>query len=518
IPALAGGFSVDAASAVPAQVKKIGVSYSHDYVSLTWAKVKTKGLSGYTVFRGGKSLKSVNAKTLAYKDKKVKASTKYTYYVKAFKNVKQKRYYNTKTKKWQAAKPAAKNWKGKKTKTVIVKKYGKASSTMRVKTPAAPKKTPSKPVTTTETPEWSYKVLLSITTDSISFKLSKISADTVVKIYRGDNLIGSLKDTTASIKDSNLKAGTEYSYTFKIYYKNKLKKTDKQKYKTIKAAPSTTTTTTPTVSKTENGTSDQSGSDERENPSISAKYQFSSNKVILEWDAHKEATGFKVLRDGSVLGTFGADTNTYTDEGLSPETTYNYTIQVLEGEKEVIRLSKDITTLSAPQSQTQPASGNEQSSYARNLSGRMKPSGKSVKLTWESNAEATGFNIYRDGKKINSEVLGADVREYTDNNVDWNSSYEYRIEALDKEKDPLSVSGSVKTGTQPYVELKWTTVSGADLYIIYKNGSKVKEFTNANASNGEIVYKHYVDALNSSDVYKLEVKKDGKVTSSVTFK
>ena len=189
----------------------------------------------------------------------------------------------------------------------------------------------------------------------------------------------------------------------------------------------------------------------------------------------------------------------------------------MEGDKNVIELSKDITTLSAPQSQTEPASENEQSSYERSLSGYMQPSGKSVKLTWKSNAEATGFNIYRDGVKINSEELDADAREYTDSSVEWNKSYVYKIEALDGDKTPLSVSGSVKTGTQPCVELKWTTVSGADLYIIYKNGSKVKDFTNANASNGEIVYKHYVDALNSSDVYELEVKKDGKVTSRLTF-
>lgn len=242
IPVLAGGFSVDAASG-PAQVKEINVGYSHNYVRLKWSKVKTKGLSGYTVFRGGKALKSVSAKKLTYKDTKVKASKKYSYYVRAYKNIKQKRYFNTKTNKWQADKPAAKNWKGKKTKTVTVKKYGKASPTMKVKTLAAPKKTSSKKKTTkktsgktntsAETSKWNYKMPISMKSDSISFTLSELTADTEIRIYRGDKLIGSLKKINETVKDNNLKADTEYSYVIKVYYKEKLRKTETKKYKTV---------------------------------------------------------------------------------------------------------------------------------------------------------------------------------------------------------------------------------------------------------------------------------------------
>lgn len=257
IPALAGGFSVNAASAAPAQVKEINARYSHNYVRLKWSKVKTKGLSGYTVFRGGKALKSVSAKKLTYKDTKVKASKKYSYYVRAYKNIKQKRYFNTKTNKWQADKPAAKNWKGKKTKTVTVKKYGKASPTMKVKTLAAPKKTSSKKKTTkktsgktntsTVTHSTNYNMNISKTSGSISFTLSELTADSEVRIYRGTKLIGLLKDTKTTKTDANLKADTEYSYEIKLYYKGELKKTRTRGIRTEKAQTTTTTTKTTTA-------------------------------------------------------------------------------------------------------------------------------------------------------------------------------------------------------------------------------------------------------------------------------
>lgn len=265
IPVLAGGFSADAAASV-GQVKKVSARWSHNYVNLTWKKVSTKGLGGYTIYRGGKAKKSVNAKTLAYKDTSVKALTQYTYYVKAYKNVKQKRYYNTKTRKWQLKKPAKNYWKacksgkykGKKTITVTVKKYGKASPAIKLKTTAAPSK--------------------------------------------------------------------------KVYNKNVSK---------------------PSGSGTDNQTGSETPAVERENPRISVKFKFSHNKVTLSWEAHKEATGFKVLRDGSEIATLGADISSYTDEGLSPETAYTYTVCALEEDKSVVEVSKEITTPSGPQTDIQ---------------------------------------------------------------------------------------------------------------------------------------------------------------------
>ena len=259
IPALAGSFNVDATSG-PARVKEIDAEYSYNYVRLKWSKVKTKGLSGYTVFRGEKALKSVSAKKLTYKDTEVKASKKYSYYVRAYKNIKQKRYFNSKTKKWQASKPAAKNWKGKKTKTVTVKKYGKASPTMKVKTLAAPKKTSSKTkttkktsgktITSAETSKWNYKMPISMKSDSISFTLSEITADTKVEIHRNNKSIGSLEKVNATATDADLKADTEYSYVIKVYYKGELKKSETKKVKTVEGPKKKVTTTNDTNTST----------------------------------------------------------------------------------------------------------------------------------------------------------------------------------------------------------------------------------------------------------------------------
>lgn len=80
----------------------------------------------------------------------------------------------------------------------------------------------------------------------------------------------------------------------------------------------------------------------------------------------------------------------------------------------------------------------------------------------------------------------------------------------------MVAEGRVSTGTQPRVRLSWST-SDADSYVLYKNNSKIKTFTNADASNGTIVYDHYVDSLDSSDVYKLEIIRNNKVTATLTF-
>ena len=234
-PVAMGTSEADAASA-PGMVKTLKMKAGYNYVTLNWSKVSSKNLKGYTIYRGGKVLKHVGAKTVSYKDTKVKASTKYTYFVKAYTTYKQKQYYNSKTKKWQAKKPAAKNWKGKKTRTATVKKYGKASPKLTIKTTAKPKATGGSKKTGSS---WSYAMDVDKDSKSIEFGLNKVTANTEVRIYRGSKKIGFLKDTKSTAKDAGLKADTEYTYTVKIYHKGNLAKTKTLKYSTTKAEKTT---------------------------------------------------------------------------------------------------------------------------------------------------------------------------------------------------------------------------------------------------------------------------------------
>lgn len=630
-PVAMGTSEADAASA-PGMVKTLKMKAGYNYVTLNWSKVSSKNLKGYTIYRGGKVLKHVGAKTVSYKDTKVKASTKYTYIVKAYTTYKQKQYYNSKTKKWQAKKPAAKNWKGKKTRTATVKKYGKASPKLTIKTTAKPKATGGSKKTGSS---WSYVMGVDEDSNSIEFGLKKVTANTVIQIYRGSKSFDALKDTKSTVKDTGLKADTEYTYTVKIYHNGKLAKTKTLKYSTTKAAKTTGDQSSSSTegtsdsnnnngnnnnntdnnnndnSNTDNGNTsgDNSGSDNSSTtiPWIKVGLEASHNEVKVSWEAYKGATGFEVYRNNTKIATKGAndteyadtavyadttytykvvalegsakkaEVNTeiktpkapqtggldvnetqlkanayfeiysdkvelswtknfdaagieiyrdgvlikslsgtatgYTDANLSASTTYNYQIKIKYNDDVVLALNEDVTTAAKPSQQT---TGNEggTTGYERFINGRLQPSGKSVKLTWEANDEASGFNIYRDGEKIAE--LDASAREYTDKGLDWNTTYSYKIEALDDNFDALVAEGRVSTGTQPRVRLSWST-SDADSYVLYKNNSKIKTFTNADASNGTIVYDHYVDSLDSSDVYKLEIIRNNNVTATLTF-
>lgn len=111
---------------------------SSSQIKITWKKASYSP-TGYQVYRGG--TKVATTKNLSYTNSGLKPSTKYSYKVRAYKAYSQKQYYNTKYKKWVTKKPAAKYWKGKKTRKVTKYKYGGFSSVKSATTAAAPVKT-----------------------------------------------------------------------------------------------------------------------------------------------------------------------------------------------------------------------------------------------------------------------------------------------------------------------------------------------------------------------------------------
>ena len=130
----AAGFEAEAAPKKPGTIYTIKAKdITSDAVTIKWGKASGK-VSGYAIYRNGKYLTSVNAKTFSYKEKKLKYSTKYTYHVRAFNRTgkKVKQYYNKKTKKWQKKAPS-KEFRGK-SRRVKNKVYGKKSPAMSVKT------------------------------------------------------------------------------------------------------------------------------------------------------------------------------------------------------------------------------------------------------------------------------------------------------------------------------------------------------------------------------------------------
>ena len=224
MPVAMGSFTASAASA-PGTVQSLRVKFSHNYAYLRWSRVK-KNINGYAIYRNGKLYKTVLLKdvkytskkrTLAcYKDSKVKPNTNYNYYVKAFRYTGKTKtqWYNKNTKKWQDKKPA-KMYRGKSRK-VKLRKYGKASPVLKLKTKSAPKAEKASKTLSGVT-KYLRPSTPEVNDNSITLKWTAHSGAAQFKIYRNNQLIKTLDKNTKTYIDKGLAWDTEYSYIIEAY-------------------------------------------------------------------------------------------------------------------------------------------------------------------------------------------------------------------------------------------------------------------------------------------------------------
>lgn len=111
------------------RIKDIEVSALRDdraflnaHIDMTTIKGYITDAYGWQLYKGSKLIQEDRYRCFYLHS--LKPSTKYTYKIRTFKDYKQKQYWNSTKKKWQSKKPAAKDWKGKKTRKVKKRKYG----------------------------------------------------------------------------------------------------------------------------------------------------------------------------------------------------------------------------------------------------------------------------------------------------------------------------------------------------------------------------------------------------------
>jgi hypothetical protein len=116
----------------------------------------------------------------------------------------------------------------------------------------------------------------------------------------------------------------------------------------------------------------------------------------------------------------------------------------------------------------------------------------SVSLSWSQVSTANGYNIYRNGVKVNSASVV--VTTFTDNNLNSGSTYTYFVKALSTSGAESTSSDSViarTTGTPPAIQipnglaaiditsnsitLTWQAAAGAETYRIYRDGIKIAD-------------------------------------------
>jgi chitodextrinase len=214
----------------------------------------------------------------------------------------------------------------------------------------------------------------------------------------------------------------------------------------------------------------------------------SSSDLVLNWAPATDNVGvdhYIVFRNGANVGTVGI--TSFTDTGLTPLTTYSYTVCAFDaaGNQSSASIAYSVTTL-APPDTTPPAVP------ANLLASNVGTAG--LTLTWDAATDNIGVNHYvirRDGVTIASPATPM----YTDSNLSASTGYSYTVSAVDAAGNassetlptfvttaappdttapsaPSTVTATAATADK--VLLSWTAATdnvGIDHYSIVRDGT-----------------------------------------------
>ena len=237
--------------------------------------------------------------------------------------------------------------------------------------------------------------------------------------------------------------------------------------------------------------------------------------IRLTWDASTDnvgVTGYEVYRDGELLALTAGDVTSYTDQPVSIETAYEYTVRAIDLLENRSGAS-DAVTATVPDTEP-PAT--PQDLVADVTSGH-------VELSWSASTDnlgVAGYEIYRDGQ-LHATV--GNVTSYTDASVDVETRYEYAVRARDSRGNRSGASNAVPAtvpdttapsapgdlaaavGGPARVDLSWTASTddvAVEYYEIYRNGELLASVTDATEyadtdAEAEVAYGYTVRALDA---------------------
>ena len=176
----------------------------------------------------------------------------------------------------------------------------------------------------------------------------------------------------------------------------------------------------------------------------------SSSQINLSWTASIDnvgVTGYRVYRGGTQIAS--PSTTSYSDTGLSPSTTYSYTIAAVDAAGNVSVQSSSVvaTTQSPPSPDTQaPTSPTNLSATAISSS--------QINLSWTQstdNVGVAGYQVERcqgSGCATFTQIASPAGTSYSDAGLSTNSSYSYRVRAVDAAGNPSGYSTVASATTQ----------------------------------------------------------------------
>jgi surface antigen len=203
------------------------------------------------------------------------------------------------------------------------------------------------------------------------------------------------------------------------------------------------------------------------------------NNVVVTWTDQSGENGYYVYRNGSQIGSAGANVTIYTDNTASQGVTCSYAVAATNtcgtGSQSV---SDNGTRLATP---VQVAGVAATDNNCNN-----------VVVTWTDQSGEQGYRVYRNGSQIGT--TGVDVCTYTD--APAVGTYTYSVGAYNacgdgtlSATDPgtrLTTVGQVTgvSATDDHcadIVITWTDRSGENGYYVYRGGSQIAQ-TGANVT------------------------------------
>jgi uncharacterized repeat protein (TIGR03806 family) len=417
------------APSVPAGVTAAAQAPTQVLLNWTASTDTGSGVAGYRVFRDGNNAPVATVATNSYTDNGVLANTSYTYTVLAF----------------DGATPANESAQ---------------SALVSVTTPAVPAVDTTPPTVPTNV----TAVALSSSQIVVSWAASTDAGFGVAgyRVYRDGSATPLATVTGTSFTSGGLSASTAYSYTVRAF-----DAATPANESTLSSPVSATTMAAPVLDTTP--------------PTVPANVTAaaqSSSQILVSWNASTDAgtgvAGYRVYRDNSATPVATVTTTNFTDNGLTANTAYGYTVRAFDAatpaNESALSASVSATTPPAPVVDTTPPT------VPGNVSAAAQ-SATQILVTWNASTDAgfgvAGYRVYRNGSA--TPLATVTTTSFTNTGLTASTAYSYTVRAFDAatpaNESALSAAASATTlaapdTTAPTVPANVTAVAQSSTQIL----------------------------------------------------
>jgi fibronectin type 3 domain-containing protein len=218
-------------------------------------------------------------------------------------------------------------------------------------------------------------------------------------------------------------------------------------------------------------------------------------RVTLAWSASANASGYRVYRDGALIGTVNAVS--FVDTAVTLGVTYQYAVSAINATSESLK-----TAAVAGASAVTAPSGLAAT-----------PGNLMVDLAWDAVAGADSYRVFRNGTLI----ANVTVPTYTDSSVSNGTAYAYTVRtvvgtvssapsaAVTAMPDSIILSAPtniVAAAGDRSVALSWDAVANAGNYQVLRNGTVValpltNSYVDSGLTNG-VTYTYTLKAVSGT--------------------